>query len=355
MSSTERPLRRGRAGDRVRIKPLAEILATLDADGTRGGLPFMPEMARFAGRVVDVRSRAHKTCDTQYGLGGLKVLVPAVHLGDLRCDGSAHGGCQASCLFFWHEDWLTSVDGEPTDERGADGAVEALDEARARAWSRAPSPAPDGAELFRCQATDAQKFTRSLSPFALSQYVEDIASGNVGVKATFWGAFHAFFRKLMQIGIGYGLVVRVYDRIQAWRGEPPNPYVAGKLTKTPVASLGLQVGDWVRIRPFDEIIATLDARNRNRGLWFVPEEMGRFCGRTARVARRVDRIIDEKSGRMLHMGTPSVVLDGIYCLGATVAKRLHCPRASALFWREIWLEKVSPEATAPSPPAGPQG
>ena len=348
MSVKEQPIRRGRAGDRVRIKPLAQIIATLDAGGSREGLPFMPEMARFCGRTASVRSRAHKTCDTQYGLGGLRLRARAVHLDDLRCDGSAHGGCQASCLLFWHEDWLLPADDRAGTVPGESG--ETLDDARATAWSHAP-PAPDGTEMFRCQATDAQKFTERLSPFNLVQYVEDVTSGNVGLKAMFWGAYHALFRKLMQIGIGYGVVVRVYNLIQRWRGEPPNPYVAGKLTRTPVASLGLKVGDWVRVRPFDEIMATLDARNRNRGLWFVPEEMGQFCGRTARVARCVDRILDEKSGRMIQMGTPSVVLDNVYCTGTTVAKRLHCPRAAALFWRDIWLERISPDSMDP-PPAG---
>ena len=44
--------------------------------------------------------------------------------------------------------------------------------------------------------------------------------------------------------------------------------------------------------------------------------MSRFCGRTAKVARRVDRIIDEKTGRMLTMKNPCIVLEGVVCEGA---------------------------------------
>jgi hypothetical protein len=34
----------------------------------------------------------------------------AVHLVGVRCDGSAHGGCQAGCLIFWKDAWLRRVD-----------------------------------------------------------------------------------------------------------------------------------------------------------------------------------------------------------------------------------------------------
>ena len=48
-----------------------------------------------------------------------------VHLRRTRCDGAAHGGCQAACLLFWKEAWLERVE--------ANGSVPA------------PSP-PDAAE-----------------------------------------------------------------------------------------------------------------------------------------------------------------------------------------------------------------
>ena len=67
------------------------------------------------------------------------------------------------------------------------------------------------------------------------------------------------------------------------------------------------------------------------------EEMARSCGRTARVLRRVDRCIDEKTGRMLTMKNPCIVLDGVICEGAYHA---NCPREFLPFWREIWLERV---------------
>jgi|GEM_PF-405152 len=349
--NTYRPVGRLlRAGDLVRIKPLHEILATLDSEGSLDGLPFMAEMVSYCGRTFRVSKRAHKTCDTQYGIGGLRVVPPAVHLDDLRCDGSAHGDCQASCLLFWHTAWLTPVTEDvrsrPEPAEPSKGIVPA-------AWSRkADSSDSNGEPLYRCQATEAQHFTRPLPHYDLRQYLEDLTSGNVGFRQMFWSVFHAFFRKLMHIGIGYRFVVAVYDWVQTRRGAPRNPYVAGKLQSTPVTTLNLQPGECVRIKSFEEILATLDTRNRNRGLWFVPEEMGQYCGRTARVVRRVERFIDEKTGRMIVARTPSVILENVYCTGSNIAKRMNCPRASALFWREIWLERVS-EAEALSQPFRP--
>ena len=102
-----RPVLGLRPGDVVVVRSEAEIMATLDADGRLDGLPWMPEMSRFTGRTFRVSKRADKTCDT-VNLTGLRRLRDTVHLEATRCDGSAHGGCQADCLLFWNEAWLTS-------------------------------------------------------------------------------------------------------------------------------------------------------------------------------------------------------------------------------------------------------
>ena len=54
----------------------------------------------------------------------------------------------------------------------------------------------------------------------------------------------------------------------------------------------------------EEIVKTLDTHNANRGMSF-DGEMVRYCGREARVLRRAEQLIDEKSGRMLHLKTPA--------------------------------------------------
>src|SRR5262247_3935707 len=94
-------------GDWVQVRSKEEILRTLDSEGRLDRMPFMPEMFAFCGKTFQVYKRAHKTCDTVFPIRGRRV-DRAVHL-TTRCDGQAHGGCQAGCLIFWKESWLKRV------------------------------------------------------------------------------------------------------------------------------------------------------------------------------------------------------------------------------------------------------
>src|SRR5262245_52727452 len=99
-----------RAGDWVQVRSKAEILRTLDANGRLDELPFMPEMLQFCGKTLRIGKRAHKTCDPAVGIGGRK-MSDTVHLENIRCNGSAHDGCEAGCLIFWKQAWLRPLDG----------------------------------------------------------------------------------------------------------------------------------------------------------------------------------------------------------------------------------------------------
>src|SRR5947207_4135318 len=88
-----------RVDDWVEVRSKDEILRTLDKNGQLEGMPFMPEMFAFCGKKFQVYKRAHKTCDTVFPVRGRRIQS-AVHLAT-RCDGKAHGGCQATCLIFW--------------------------------------------------------------------------------------------------------------------------------------------------------------------------------------------------------------------------------------------------------------
>jgi hypothetical protein len=118
--------------------------------------------------------------------------------------------------------------------------------------------------------------------------------------------------------------------------------VGSRLEKTPASSLGLRPGEWVRVKTKEEILQTLDRRNRNRGLWF-DREMLRYCGARFRVLRRVDRLIEEKSGRLVRLKTPSVFLDGVTACGEF---HRFSPQNDYILWREIWLERLEDGAAA---------
>src|SRR5262245_42606183 len=83
-----------RVGEVVEVRSESEILATLDERGELESLPFMPEMLQFCGRRFRVDKLAVKLCDT-ISSTGLYRMRNAVHLAGVRCDGKAHGGCQA--------------------------------------------------------------------------------------------------------------------------------------------------------------------------------------------------------------------------------------------------------------------
>jgi hypothetical protein len=95
----------------------------------------------------------------------------------------------------------------------------------------------------------------------------------------------------------------------------------------------------VRVKDHRAILETIDDRYMNRGLTFGAE-MAPYCGGMFRVHSRVDRIIDEKTGKMIRMKNACIILEGVVCQARYNARMLFCPRATYAYWREIWLERV---------------
>ena len=95
-------------------------------------------------------------------------------------------------------------------------------------------------------------------------------------------------------------------------GLPGASCRAGSRARTPTEDLDLQPGELVRVKSREEILATLDENLLNRGMGF-DAEMSRFCGRTAVVQARVDRCLDERTGRMLTMKNPCIILENTVC------------------------------------------
>jgi hypothetical protein len=320
-----------RPGELVRVRSAAEIFATLDDRGTLDGLPFMPEMLKYCRRIVPVTQRADKTCA---GDGVVRRMHNTVHLQKVRCDGSAHDGCQAACLMFWKEAWLERVEngsaqngGPPTPRRLGEAEQSYIADTLAPATREEPEA---GAPRYRCQATDIPSASERLRFRQADQYVRDLQNWNV--------------RKIVR-----GLIIELFNLWQRFsKKRLPKallvadgneyPFVVGKLKKgeTPSEKLDLRPGDLVRIKSKDEIAATLDTTNRNRGLSF-DGEMSNYCGRTARVRARVNRLIEESTGEMVDIKSDCIILEGVVC-----AADYHrfCTRAIYPYWREIWLEKV---------------
>ncbi len=320
----------------MEVRSADEILATLDREGALAGLPFMPEMLQYTGKRFRVYKSAHKTCDTidQYVI---RRMDETVHLEGLRCDGQAHGGCQAECLLFWKEAWLKPVDG-PLQQGNGHGARRGLPVSAARlaglqATTR-QAPAPGEADdRYRCQATELLRATsevRGRDRWDPRFYLRDLTSGNVTLRQF----------------VTYGLIAIMNALSLRLTGRRRYPEVCGLAgQKTPALALDLQAGETVRVRSKTEIMQTLNAGMRNRGLWF-DVEMIPHCGSQQRVLRRVETIVDEKTGRLVRFPNPCIILDGVSCSGNLSTYRMFCPRSVYPYWREIWLERTEPSATS---------
>jgi hypothetical protein len=108
---------------------------------------------------------------------------------------------------------------------------------------------------------------------------------------------------------------------------------------TPFTALNLQVGELVRVKSHEEILKTVDAGNRNRGMYW-DAELVPYCNKTYRVLKRVTKIIDEKTAKIVEMKTPCIVLDSVVCQARYSQCRMLCPKSMYSYWREVWLERV---------------
>jgi hypothetical protein len=321
--------RRFRAGERVLVRSPEEILSTLDADGTLDGLPFMPEMLDWCGKSFRVQRRVEKTCvDLVPPAWGAWRRFPAndvVILDGPRCDGRGHDGCKHGCRIFWKEAWLRPVDAEPTTTQRSETRLEEL---------RARLKVKSDENHYFCQSTELFKATEAFTGRHKFWWVRipfrEIRNGDRSVSEVL------------------KLIVLRY-RAKLYRTLTGEPWFRGPNKRTPSESLDLKPGDLVRVKSPAQIVETLDHNSRNRGMaiWY---EMTRCCGGVAEVRSHVDRIIEERTGKMreLHdtvtlqnMRKNETLCDECLCQGQLG----DCPRGELMYWREIWLERVNRSGT----------
>jgi hypothetical protein len=124
------------------------------------------------------------------------------------------------------------------------------------------------------------------------------------------------------------------ERLRERRGGVPAPGRPSRFAE----------GDWVRVKDEAMVRATLDDRDRHRGLWFTGSQWS-FCGGVYQVERVVRRMVDDHYRVRRLSGT--VALAGATCHGADGTQ--GCGMDCALLFRDEWLEP----APAPVPAARP--
>ena len=299
-------------GDLVEVVSSAEILQTLDANGSLNGLPFMPEMLEYCGKRFRLANMIQKTCVESsprfFDLRGFREGDVWV-LDELRCSGAEHDECGRRCLLFWKAAWLRKVDvSQPLRQRHPVDCEQAR--SRLKTFS-APG-------IYFCQSTELVKATESLSkPQRFLKCIADIRAGAVGV-----------FEMLV-------LVVRWLCWKTVLQFVPR--HLVGTLTRTPGSNLNLEVGEIVEVKCANEIVQSLDRGGCNRGLRY-DRTLNKFGGKEHKVLHRLDRMISEPTGKMLKVGN-TVMLEEAMC-PCYAAVFGGCPRKDFVYWREVWLKRV---------------
>jgi hypothetical protein len=328
-------------GDWVVVRSKEDILLTLDREGRLGQLPFQPEMFAYCGRRLRVAKVAHKTCNNlRVNEGRGRRMRNAVHLEGARCDGSLHDGCQADCVFFWKEAWLRRADAP--DSRAPRAQARDCSEADVMRAARAPGNEHMAEPVWVCQTTALYEATEPLAAWDVRQYIRDVTSGNHSAWHMKKLLIAAGYRNLVSLGVGYRFLIGAYNWFQRMRGGRPYPDDCGNIPDrqpTPVEDLNLQPGEWVEVKSPDEIRATITTRGMNRGMRF-DMEMLKYCGGRFRVQMRVNKIINEHTGKIMPMKTACIQLEDVYCRAECTHMRLGCPRGSNHYWREIWLQRA---------------
>ena len=231
-------------------------------------------------------------------------------LENMRCDGSAHGGCQKGCFIFWKEAWLKREDMD-TDGETISG------EEKPDLFPF-PHTLPDN--QYICQSTELMKATSYLPPWDLGMFLRDIRAKTYSLGELIRILSYAFYLRGRRLVTG-----------KSYR------YLEGNQTKTPRETLNLQAGEWVRVKPKEEIVLTLDRQGKNRGLAFTVEMLP-FCRGTYRVLRRLEKMIHEPTRKLVDV-EDTVILENVTCDGCHIL-RGGCPRENYQFWREIWLRRA---------------
>ena len=303
-------------GSMIRIRRADQILATLDEHGMLGGIPFVPQMVEYCGRLAKVQSKAGAVCASNQETA-IRRMDDTYVLEVPRCNGHSKVACDAGCTLLWKEAWLEAAYG--SDSRDVPSSSEVSHQAAVAEITRLNEAAAgrfgNSAGRCVCQATELWRSSAPMPVYDVGQYLREQQSNRTSWRGIFGALSETFATKVKK-------VIR--------RRET----VAGTLRKTPSTDTKLAANDLVRVKTQEQIEATLDRQGRNRGLWFDPE-MLQFCGRTMRVSRVIEQVIDESSGELRKFRHPTVVLEEEGCSGLS---HRFCSRRALFYWRAVWLE-----------------
>ena len=209
---------------------------------------------------------------------------------------------KASCRLYWKERWLRpSADDHPSGSRPTRDDPN-FEELARLSYANVSRDQLAGSESFRCQTTELPR-----------------ASAEVSRRGTPWSLLTELVSRNVTVGRSVGVVARAAVHYSAWRlGLRPRrlamPYDPTAEGFSPPPLAGLHMGQLVRVRSRREIARTLGPDGKTRGLWF-DREMLAFCGQTFRVRAKIERFVDEATGRLVTLKTDCYSLENVVCSG----------------------------------------
>ena len=332
-------------GTIIQVKSESEIFAALDEHGTLDGLPFIFEMREFCGKtykVLKVLNRIH--------IDGLcrRSIHDTVILDGVRCNGKAHGGCGRLCYLLFKSAWLNVLEKDNLGSNISQTSEGIIDE---------PPFWKDHAQLCQGNSIQLVKATKDLSASNIRQYINDIKTGlwrprdvasillfrlnrKWDSRQPIWalGLGNRSFKDLAQMAFIVLWQTARWHLDRAWRtalqDAKSRPVVKPQNPST--LPLNLRPGEMVEVKSREEILATLDSRERNKGLAFTGS-MVKDCGKKFRVLSKICGVIDERTGKQVKVIKDTVLLEGSICNGISWG---GCPRECCWFWREAWLKRL---------------
>ena len=190
----------------------------------------------------------------------------------------------------------------------------------------------------------APEILRLLEPMQYVQDIGPVTAGLCGFCALFWSDFSTESRAqsappTTMDAVPRRDVVRFHPWISSERSDSD--------PRSPICGPGARADQVERPNHADP-----EQGSSSTGVLASTRRWRDSAGAPRGVARRVTRIIDERTGKILTMKSPCIVLEGIVCEGAY---NVSCPQAIPPYWQEIWLERIEgvTEGTARPPVASP--
>jgi len=299
------------------------------------------EMLPFCGKRFRVIGERTKRCDT-INNAGLRRLKDCVHLEDLRCGGrSPWADARLGAYSFWKEAWLKTSSGTAYPQNRTIGfrrerhplpISKLMEKTRKRRRRKHLRMCATPARQQNCSGQQPRSPSARARPLPLDLWREMCPSGVLRAML-FCGLSEVDSnRRLSHLVVGY-------DRVHQLTGAPHTPTDRERSLRLHghAQPSARRIGS---SKSQEEILKTVDTRNRNRGLYSTSRWSDFAGGKVPRVAKKWKKIINERTGKMIRFSDSPVMLEGVTCRSEVSEGKLFLPSEYSFLLGEVWLQRA---------------